>query len=63
MNNFYVRLMLLAIILIIIMCIFGLGCTWIVSNIYSGFWFSILIILFTASTLVVSVLIINFFIR
>lgn len=63
MDNFYVRLILFVIILIIILCTFGLGCTWIVSNIYSEFWFSILIILFTASTIVVSVLVINLFIR
>lgn len=61
MNNFYVRLILFSIILIIIMCVFGLGCSWIVSNIYSEFWFLILIILFTASTFVVSVLVINLF--
>lgn len=63
MKNFYIRLLLLAVVLVAIICTFALGVTWIFVNICSEFWRSILIILFTASTQVVSLLVINLFIR
>lgn len=63
MLNVYIRLLLFAVVLVAIICTFALGVTWIVVNICSEFWVTILILLFSASTLVVSVLVINLFIR
>lgn len=63
MNNFYVRAILCATLLIFIILSLIFGCTWIVNHIHREFVAMILVSIFTASALIVSVLIIKLFIR
>ena len=58
--NYFIRLIVCAILLACLIVTFGLGLMWIVEHILSDFLATILIILFTSSTYVVAVLIIGF---
>ena len=58
--NYFIRLIVCAILLACLIVTFGLGLTWIVEHILSDFWAIVLIILFTSSTYVVAVLIVEF---
>ena len=58
--NYFIRLIVCAILLACLIVTFGLGLTWIVEHILSDFLATILMILFTSSTYVVAVLIIGF---
>ena len=58
--NYFIRLIVCAILLACLIVTFGLGLMWIVEHILSDFLATILIILFTSSTYVVALLIIGF---
>ena len=58
--NYFIRLIVCAILLACLIVTFGLGLMWIVEHILSDFWVIVLIILFTSSAYVVAVLIIGF---
>ena len=58
--NYFIRLILCAVLLTCLIVTFGLGLMWIVEHILSDFLATILMILFTSSTYVVAVLIIGF---
>ena len=58
--NYFIRLIVCAILLACLIVTFGLGLMWIVEHILSDFLATILIILFTSSAYVVAVLIIGF---
>lgn len=58
--NYFIRLIVCAILLACLIVTFGLGLMWIVEHIFSDFWAIVLIILFTSSTYIVAVLIIGF---
>ena len=58
--NYFIRLIVCAILLACVIFAFGLGLMWIVEHILSDFWATVLIVLFTSSTYVVVVLIIGF---
>ena len=58
--NYFIRLIVCAILLACLIFTFGLGLMWIVEHILSDFLATILMILFTSSTYVVAILIIGF---
>ena len=58
--NYFIRLIVCAVLLTCLIVTFGLGLMWIVEHILSDFLATILIILFTSSAYVVAVLIIGF---
>ena len=58
--NYFIRLIVCAILLACLIFTFGLGLMWIVEHILSDFLATILMILFTSSTYVVAVLIMGF---
>ena len=58
--NYFIRLIVCAILLTCLIFTFGLGLMWIVEHILSDFLATILMILFTSSAYVVAVLIIGF---
>ena len=58
--NYFIRLIVCAILLACLIFTFGLGLMWIVEHILSDFWAIVLIVLFTSSAYVVAVLIIAF---
>ena len=58
--NYFIRLIVCAVLLTCLIFTFGLGLMWIVEHILSDFWAIVLIVLFTSSTYVVAVLIIEF---
>ena len=58
--NYFIRMIVCAILLACLIFTFGLGLMWIVEHVLSDFWATILIILFTSSAYVVAVLITGF---
>ena len=58
--NYFIRLIVCAILLTCLIFTFGLGLMWIVEHILSDFRATVLIVLFTSSAYVVAVLIIAF---
>ena len=58
--NYFIRLIVCAILLACLIVTFGLGLMWIVEHILSDFWAIILIVLFTSSAYVVAILIVGF---
>ena len=58
--NYFIRLMVCAVLLTCLIVTFGLGLMWIVEHILSIFWSSVLIVLFAISTCVVAALITGF---
>ena len=58
--NYWMRLILYIIFLVMLALTFGLGVRWIVEHILSIFWSSVLIVLFAISTCVVAALITGF---
>lgn len=58
--NYFIRLIVCAILLTCLIFTFGLGLMWIVEHILSDFWATVLIVLFTSSAYVVAVLITGF---
>ena len=58
--NYFIRLIFCAVLLTCLIVTFGLGLMWIIEHILSDFWAIVLIILFTSSTYVVAILIVEF---
>ena len=58
--NYFIRLIVCAVLLACLIVTFGLGLMWIVEHILSDFLATILMILFTSSTYVVAALITGF---
>ena len=63
MLNVYVRVILCATLIVFTILSLIFGCTWIIDHIHKKFLATILVTLFGSSALIVSFLIINFFIR
>lgn len=63
MLNVYVRAILCATLIVFTILSLIFGCTWIINHIRKEFLAMILVTIFAASALIVSMLIINFFIR